>query len=65
MRINSVEKVISENGTMQLESLPFRPGELVDVIVLACKKSVDDARFHTLKDSVLKYEQPFEPVVEA
>jgi hypothetical protein len=50
---------------MLLESLPFRPGELVDVIVLACKKSVDDARFHTLKDSVLKYEQPFEPVVEA
>lgn len=64
MRIYSTEKVISENGTMQLESLPFPPGELVDVIVLARRKSVDGARVHTLKDSVLKYDQPLDPVAD-
>lgn len=64
MRVYSVEKVISENGTMQLDALPFPPGELVDVIVLARKKSVDGPRVHTLKGSVLKYEQPFEPVAD-
>jgi hypothetical protein len=64
MRFYSVEKVISENGTMQLESVPFPPGEVVNVIVLARKKSVDGARVHTLKGSVLKYEQPFEPAAD-
>ena len=64
MRVYSVEKVISENGTMQLDALPFPPGELVDVIVLARRKSVEGARVHTLKGSVLKYEQPFEPVAD-
>ena len=49
MRVYSVEKVISENRTMQLDALPFPPGELVDVIVLARKKSVDRPRVHTLK----------------
>ena len=64
MRVYSVEKVISKNGTVQLDALPFPPGELVDVIVLARKSAADAARMGTLKDSVLKYERPLEPVAE-
>lgn len=64
MRVYSVEKVISKNGTVQLEGLPFPPGELVDVIVLARKGAADTAHMQTLKDSVLNYEQPLEPVAE-
>ena len=64
MRVYSVEKVISKNGTVQLEGLPFPPGELVDVIVLARKGAAETAHMRTLKDSVLNYEQPLEPVGE-
>jgi hypothetical protein len=58
----SVEKVIAPNGTVQLEALPFPPGAVVEVIVLARKPSVKPARVQTLKHSVLKYDQPFAPV---
>ena len=64
IRVYSVEKVISKNGTVQLEGLPFPPGELVDVIVLARKSEEDTAYTRTLKDSVLSYELPLEPVAE-
>ena len=62
MRAYSVEKVVADNGTLQLEALPFPPGELVEVIVLVRKGK--PAQISALKDSVLKYEQPFEPVTE-
>jgi hypothetical protein len=64
MRTYSVEKIVSKNGTVQLEALPFPPGELVEVIVLARKGSTPATRLRSLKGSVLKYEQPFEPVAE-
>ena len=64
MRTYSVEKIVSQNGTVQLEALPFPPGELVEVIVLARKGPTPATRLRSLKGSVLKYEQPFEPVAE-
>ena len=58
----SIEKVIAQNGTVQLEALPFPPGEVVEVIVLARKTSAKLVPGGTLQHSVLKYDQPFEPV---
>jgi hypothetical protein len=60
MRAYSIEKVVADNGTLQLEALPFLPGELVEVIVLVRKTK--PARIRALKGSVIKYEQPLEPV---
>jgi hypothetical protein len=64
MQTYNVEKVVSKNGTVQLEALPFPPGELVEVIVRARKGSAPMARPRTLKGTVLKFELPFEPVAE-
>jgi hypothetical protein len=64
MRAYSVEKVISKNGTLQLEALPFAAGEVVEVIVLARKGYGRAQDLSKLKDSVVKYELPFEPVAE-
>ena len=44
MRTYNVEKVVSKNGTVQLEGLPFPPGELVEVIVRARKEPAPTAR---------------------
>ena len=62
MQAYSVEKVIAKNGTIHLDALPFAPGEAVEVIVLPRKTRLEQGR--TLKDSVRRYEQPFEPVAE-
>lgn len=64
MRAYSVEKVVSKNGTLQLEALPFPAGEVVEVIVLARKGFERVQDFSKLKDCVVKYELPFEPVAE-
>lgn len=64
MRTYRVEKVVSKHGTVQLEALPFPPGELVEVIVLARKGPTPAMHQRSLKGSVLKYEQPFEPVAQ-
>lgn len=62
MRAYSIEKVVSDSGTVQLEALPFSPGEFVEIIVLARKAPPAIADRLLLKDSVVKYDLPFEPV---
>ncbi len=64
MHTYNVEKVVSKNGTVQLEALPFLPDELVEVIVRPRKSPGTVAHPHTLTGTVLKYELPFEPVAE-
>lgn len=62
MHTYNVEKVVSKNGTVQLEGLPFPPGESVEVIVRARKAQAPATRPRSLKGTVLKFELPFEPV---
>ena len=64
MRTYNVEKIVSKNGTVQLEGLPFPPGELVEVIVRARKEQAPTARPRTLKGTVLKFDLPYEPIAE-
>jgi hypothetical protein len=54
--------VLSEDGKLSLDQLPFRAGQTVEVIVLPVPQpSVAD---HPLKGSVLRYDRPFDPVAE-
>lgn len=64
IHVYSVEKVISKDGTVQLEALPFAAGEMVDVIVLARKRAKDTTHVYVLKNSVLAYDHPFDSVAE-
>lgn len=62
MRAYRVEKVIAPDGTIQLEELPFLPGDIVEIIVLA-RKELDIEDFnYPLAGTVTKYEDPTEPV---
>ena len=69
---HKVETVLTENGTLVLQGLPFQAGESVEVIVLgqesvkvaqpivvALPKAVENA--HPLKGSVYFYDDPFGP----
>jgi hypothetical protein len=59
-----VETIISPFGELQLTALPFRPGEAVEVIILATNDKHDVLTDFPLKNTVLKYEDPTEPVAE-
>ena len=59
----STEETVGEGGTIQLEALPFSDGEVVQIIVV--RKAVEGASATgTLEGSVLKYDDPFEPVAQ-
>ena len=64
MRAYRLEKVVSKNGVLELKALPFREGEVVEVIILSCEVMASEANSEPLKGKVLKYENPTEPVAQ-
>ena len=58
-----VETVLSEDGKLVLDHLPFRASQTVEVIVLAAPRAT--APGHALTGTVLRYDQPTAPVAEA
>jgi hypothetical protein len=57
-----IEAVLSEDGKL-LDHLPFQAGQAVEVIVLPAARPAPPA--HTLRGTVLHYDQPTAPVAEA
>jgi hypothetical protein len=55
------ETTVGEHGEVILEGLPFEPGQPVDVLVIPSSGPAKTGE-GTLKDSVLQYRDPFEPV---
>ena len=64
MRAYRVEKVVSQNGILELHALPFREGEVVEVIILSREDKLAKTDRFSLKGKVLKYEKPTEPVAQ-
>ena len=63
MRAFRVKKVVPQNGRVELEALPFQAGEVIEIIVLALDADEKNTlSHHILKDSVLDYIDPTEPV---
>ncbi len=52
---------MGEHGELLIQGLPLEPGQIVDVVVLP-RGSVSSHDRESLRDSVLKYDEPFEPV---
>jgi hypothetical protein len=55
--------VLREDGKLALEHLPFRAGQVVEVIILANPAPAPVAP--SLRGAVLRYDRPTEPVAEA
>jgi hypothetical protein len=65
MRAYRIEKKVSQHGKIQLESLPFAEGEVVEIIVLAREqKESAEAERSSLAGSVIHYVNPTEPVAQ-
>jgi hypothetical protein len=64
MRAYRVEKALSEDGVLELRALPFRAGEIVEVIILSREDKMSEAQDFPLRGKVLRYEKPTEPVAQ-
>jgi hypothetical protein len=58
-----IETVLSEDGKLALDHLPFRAGQTVEVIVLPVSRVTSPSP--ALRGTVLRYDQPTAPVAEA
>ena len=59
MQAYSIEKVITQDGKIQLDALPFAAGETVQVIILPGKQPENQEEQAPLKGSVIAYSDPF------
>jgi hypothetical protein len=64
MRAYRVEKTLSEDGVLELRALPFRAGDIVEIIILSREDRVYATQDFPLRGKVLRYEQPTEPVAQ-
>jgi hypothetical protein len=62
MHAYRLETVIPHNGELQLKALPFQPGASIEIIILALPSASGKANQFPLKDTVLKYADPTEPM---
>jgi hypothetical protein len=64
MQAYRLEAVVPNNGELQLKQLPFLPGETIEIIILSMNKPANETNLFPLKNTVLKYEDPTEPIAE-
>jgi hypothetical protein len=64
MRAYRVEKIVPQDGTLELRALPFRAGEVVEVIILSREDKMRAGKRFPLRGKVLRYEHPTEPVAQ-
>ncbi len=64
MQAYRVEKIISQDGALELRALPFRAGEVVEVIILSREDKVREAHDFPLKGKVVRYEKPTAPMLQ-
>ena len=58
-----IEAVLSEDGKLLLDHLPFRAGQAVEVTIFLAPPPAPPGQ--SLRGAVLRYDQPTDPVAEA
>ncbi len=64
MRAYKVETTIPKDGVLELNALPFRAGEAVEVIIFSREEHKREAIRGSLRGKVLHYDRPTESVAE-
>ncbi|MFH1527085.1 MAG: hypothetical protein ABIG69_10610 [Bacteroidota bacterium] len=62
MEAYQVEKRVAANGVLHLNALPFREGELVEIIILDRKREVRKSASSPLRGKVIEYINPTKPI---
>ena len=61
LQAHRVETMLTQDGLLTLDHLPFKAGENVEVIVLTNPLARSDEDRYALYGTVTRYEDPFEP----
>jgi hypothetical protein len=64
METYRTETTISANRALTIQGVPFRPGEKVEVIVLARPRSRSKHKRYPLRGQAIRYDRPFDSVAE-
>ena len=56
------ETTVGKHGELVLETVPFEPGQPVEVLVVSKTAGSTSAGGRSLRDSVLEFHEPLEPV---
>lgn len=64
MNVHRVEATINQDGTLTLEGLPFRAGDLVEVIILDRSVKPAGKDPYPFRGKPIKYDDPTEPVAQ-
>lgn len=59
------EVVLTEDGKLSLDRLPFRAGQALEVIVRPVPAPAMAPDTHPLRGSVVRYDRPTDPVAES
>lgn len=62
MQAYSIETIVTQDGKVDLDALPFLAGETVQVIILPSKRVQKRKTYSLLKGSVVEYINPLEPI---
>jgi hypothetical protein len=65
MRADRGEKIVSQDGVLELQALPFQAGEVVEAIVLSRGEKMYETHTLLLEGKVLRYENPPESVAQS
>jgi hypothetical protein len=61
----STEATVERDGTVTIRSLPFRPGDRVQVTVIPSAPPEDEVARYPLRGTTYRFDEPFEPVAAA
>jgi hypothetical protein len=64
METYRAETLISKDGTLTVEGLPFRKGDKVEVVVRSSERKGNGAERYPLRGKMIRYVDPFKSVAE-
>jgi hypothetical protein len=66
MQAIKIETILEKDGMIALDKLPFRAGARVEIIVIESSKPPEPvSSLYPLRGTVMRYDDPFEPVAES
>jgi hypothetical protein len=65
MKAYRVETTVSEDKSLLLKEVPFRAGDMVEVIVLSAPERRQAESPYPLRGMPIRYDDPTEPVAES
>ena len=65
MQAHRAKAIVSENGSLTIEKLPFPAGKPVEVLVFPAKSQSPQGERYPLRDTPIQFDDPTAPVAES